>query len=62
MRYYLRVWCRDCFGVDYQGCFNGGDEIREYATQEDRDADIRAIEKDGVPWEVEMLTGTEDPT
>lgn len=26
MRYHYRLWCSDCCGEDYRGCFDGGTE------------------------------------
>lgn len=39
-RYRVRVWCPDCTGVDFQGCFEGGDDLSEetYATHEEAEA------------------------
>jgi hypothetical protein len=29
--YLYRVWCPDCTGQDFQGCFQGGTEVSEHA-------------------------------
>ncbi len=26
MKYFYRIWCPDCRGEDYEGCFGGGIE------------------------------------
>ena len=29
--YRYRIWCRDCCGEDFEGCFGGGSELSEAA-------------------------------
>jgi len=54
-KYLLSIWCRDCCGEDFQGCFDGGAENSEYDTLiEAKDVADNAL-KIGVPWEYKIL-------
>lgn len=53
--YRLLLWCRDCNGYDFQGCFDGGSELQEEVYPTITEA-IKAgyKETDGPPWEFEI--------
>ena len=55
MRFRYRVWCPDCSGVDYQGCFDGFDYLSEetFATYEEADKAGDEYTKKWI-WEYEV--------
>ena len=63
MNWRIRVWCRDCYGEDRQGCFDGGTETLdgEYATREAAEEMAESIRLDnmkpgqGAPYEWEVF-------
>lgn len=34
LTYRLHVWCKDCRGEDFQGCFGGGEDTDDFCSYE----------------------------
>ncbi len=55
MKYYYQLWCPDCRGEDYQGCFGGGTEtIGPYDTPQEANKAGWNDTLDGI-WEYQVV-------
>lgn len=65
--YIVRVWCRDCFDIDPDGCFDGADAYLgdDHCVDRGRDDAFRFLDResaeraaddlmDGAPWDYEI--------
>lgn len=53
-RYYAVVWCPDCNGVDFQGCFDGSVErLGPFDTREEADRAGQEMVGDNI-WKFEV--------
>ena len=52
-RWRLTVWCPDCTGQDFDGCFDGGVETKEFPSREDAERAGDAATRDCI-WEYEV--------
>lgn len=66
MAFRVRLWCRDCTGVDPKGCFGGGTElvttgeppydVADFATLREAVDEGYKLTRDCGPWEFDVET------
>jgi hypothetical protein len=57
MEHYARIWCQDCTGEDFMGCFEGSTELLgPFATVKEADKAGYEHTKDCGPWYWEVTT------
>lgn len=61
MKYKYIVWCPDCYGVDFLGCFDGGEYESEevFDTYEDAEKAAKEFVKDSI-WEYKIVEVDEE--